>query len=236
MNKLSTKTRMISAIALVALLVVVGMGVALAGTPANPSEPLGPVPPSSPPPPCRTEGAEQGTGTHWVHLEAPLPPELLPLGPPVPSAPPPSGPTEGAEPGKGGTSETVHLVATTDPDTGERIYVQTTVRMGIFNPWKVGSNVHGRAYTHATHVSGVSTVAIVDVWLWWWDGSQWRVRGSARDVDTSAWLGWYRAEATPVALGVTGWWVTTARHRVYRNGVRVHHTTSESGHEHLTFP
>jgi hypothetical protein len=252
MTKL-TKTRTIGMIALAALLVVAGIGTVLAAAPANhfyASEWMDPVPPSAPPPACPSEGAEPGK-VHSVEWMDPVPPSAPPppydagapaaplfevFDPVPPSAPPPACPSEGAEPGKVRSAEKTRIEVTTDPDTGEQIYVQSTVRTGILNPWRVGGHVHGRAYTHAPHVSGVHTRVIVEVELWRWDGLRWILKAAASAVDTSPWLGWYRAEATPVAVGVTGWWATTARHRVYRDGVRVHHSTSESGWVHLTFP
>ncbi|MFW0858728.1 MAG: hypothetical protein AAGB97_00845 [Dehalococcoidia bacterium] len=102
--------------------------------------------------------------------------------------------------------------------SGEIVIIDGDISIGISEPHRVGAEVHGSAWTRASWILGVDGTVDVWVWLWWHDGTGWVQIASSSSVDH--WAppgGFYYAEATGEGRFISGLWVTTSYHRVWRD-------------------
>jgi hypothetical protein len=112
------------------------------------------------------------------------------------------------------------------------------ISSGAQPPYRTGLDAHGRAWTQAGYEPGVITWVLVDLRLWWWDGSRWINMRRGFDFESELYeRGLITASGLAIDFNVpTGWYAVTSLHRVYVNGVRVYYSRRESQHVWLTFP
>jgi hypothetical protein len=109
---------------------------------------------------------------------------------------------------------------------------------GVGRPYRSGLDAHGRAWTQARHEPGRITWVLVDVWLWWWDGTRWIHVGTGFDSESQpCWRGLITAEGLARWFNArTGWYVVESLHRVYVAGARTYTARRFSEQVWLTFP